>query len=94
MFGHIEVEDSSTVMRDDEKALENTKGERRHGIRSPFRRELGIVDVNVAFIIHYLGWQARKNSGGIDRRWRPPCKPLSSEKHNISGRAPESAQSV
>lgn len=30
-FGPIEVEDSSTVMRDDEKAVENAKGERRHG---------------------------------------------------------------
>jgi hypothetical protein len=31
MSGHTEVEDSSTVMRDDEKAVVNAKGERRHG---------------------------------------------------------------
>lgn len=31
MFGHIEVEDSSTVMRDDEKAVESANRERRHG---------------------------------------------------------------
>jgi hypothetical protein len=31
MFGRNAVEDSSTVMRDNERAVENVNGERRHG---------------------------------------------------------------